>query len=351
MNRAGREGYAVNKDAGGPDGYGYVWIDSDEPGGPTYSWVDISSTGTAITVGDDGSVGPLSLGFDFPFYGNSYNEIFISSNGILTFVSGNSNRLNMTIPSSGIPNNMIAMWWDDLDPPEAGDIYYYYDSANQRFIVSFVGIRRYQSPNGAGSLTFQAILQPNGQITLQYGVMNPGTFPDGLESATIGIENSSGTDGLEVVFDAAYMHNDLAIDIFMPYQWLYLSKYSGSILPGESDTVLCIFTTAELDTGVYNADIIITSNDPDPGDSPWPVDAELTVVQSAYLCGDANGDGEVNIADGVFIINYVFKGGPAPDPLCQGDANGDDGVDVADAVYLIKYVFKDGPPPVEPCCP
>jgi outer membrane protein assembly factor BamB len=68
------------------------------------------------------------------------------------------------------------------------------------------------------------------------------------------------------------------------------------------------------------------------------------------ICGDANGDGSVNVADAVYLINYVFKGGPAPDPVCAGDANGDGSVNIADAVYLIAYVFSGGPPPVEGCC-
>jgi len=73
---------------------------------------------------------------------------------------------------------------------------------------------------------------------------------------------------------------------------------------------------------------------------------------AAYgVCGDANGDGDVNVGDAVFIINYVFKGGLPPDPVCIGDANGDGGVNVGDAVYLIAYVFKGGPAPVEDCCP
>jgi len=67
-----------------------------------------------------------------------------------------------------------------------------------------------------------------------------------------------------------------------------------------------------------------------------------------YICGNANGDGDVNVADAVFIINYVFKGGPAPNPVQAGDANCDGGANVADAVYLINYVFKEGP---APCCP
>ena len=68
------------------------------------------------------------------------------------------------------------------------------------------------------------------------------------------------------------------------------------------------------------------------------------------ICGDANGDEAVNVGDAVYIINYVFKGGPPPNPLCSGDANGDTQVDVGDAVYLIQYLFKGGPPPVSGCC-
>ncbi|MFW9770074.1 MAG: dockerin type I domain-containing protein, partial [Candidatus Thorarchaeota archaeon] len=64
--------------------------------------------------------------------------------------------------------------------------------------------------------------------------------------------------------------------------------------------------------------------------------------------GDASGDWTVNVSDAVHVINYVFKGGPPPDPLESGDANCDGSVNVSDAVHVINYVFKGGP---EPCCP
>jgi hypothetical protein len=67
-----------------------------------------------------------------------------------------------------------------------------------------------------------------------------------------------------------------------------------------------------------------------------------------YLCGDADGDLAINISDAVYLINYIFKGGPAPNPLEAGDVNLDGAVNVADAVYLINYIFKGGPPPCEP---
>ena len=64
-----------------------------------------------------------------------------------------------------------------------------------------------------------------------------------------------------------------------------------------------------------------------------------------YICGDANGDGNVDVGDAVFIINTVFKGGPEPEPIESGDANDDGNTDVGDAVYIINMVFKGGPAP------
>ena len=62
--------------------------------------------------------------------------------------------------------------------------------------------------------------------------------------------------------------------------------------------------------------------------------------------GDANGDGIINSADVVYLINYLFKGGPPPVPLEAGDVNCDGVINSADVVYLINYLFKGGPSPV-----
>jgi len=68
-------------------------------------------------------------------------------------------------------------------------------------------------------------------------------------------------------------------------------------------------------------------------------------IEVAQKIGDVNHDGEITIADVVFLINYLYKGGPAPDPLEMGDTNCDEVIDVADVVYLTNYLFQDGPPP------
>jgi M6 family metalloprotease-like protein len=68
-------------------------------------------------------------------------------------------------------------------------------------------------------------------------------------------------------------------------------------------------------------------------------------VQPEYLLGDANGDGVIDPGDAVFMINYFFKNGPAPDPLVSGDANCDEAVDPGDVVYLLNYLFRGWPAP------
>ncbi|MDD4051314.1 MAG: putative Ig domain-containing protein, partial [candidate division Zixibacteria bacterium] len=74
---------------------------------------------------------------------------------------------------------------------------------------------------------------------------------------------------------------------------------------------------------------------------------QFTIIRP-YECGDANGDGHVNVADAVFIISYIFRSGPTPVPLEAANANCDGSVNIADAVYLISYIFRSGP---APCCP
>jgi hypothetical protein len=65
-----------------------------------------------------------------------------------------------------------------------------------------------------------------------------------------------------------------------------------------------------------------------------------------FICGDVNGTGTVNILDITFLINYVYKGGPAPDPVEAGDTNGNGVINILDITYLINYVYLGGPAPI-----
>jgi len=75
----------------------------------------------------------------------------------------------------------------------------------------------------------------------------------------------------------------------------------------------------------------------------------LFAVGSGSPCGDANSDGKLNVADVVYLVNYIFKIGAAPNPLDAGDVNCDTRVNVGDGVYLINYIFKTGSKPCTGC--
>jgi len=75
-------------------------------------------------------------------------------------------------------------------------------------------------------------------------------------------------------------------------------------------------------------------------------DADSIYVEvESYVHGDANGNGDVDIDDVVYLIDYVFAGGPEPVPLESGEVNCIDPIDIDDVVYLIEYLFAGGPPP------
>ncbi|NMC44346.1 MAG: PKD domain-containing protein [candidate division Zixibacteria bacterium] len=83
------------------------------------------------------------------------------------------------------------------------------------------------------------------------------------------------------------------------------------------------------------------AKDPYGAETDWSASAAIDLKPA----GDANDDGIVNIGDAVYIITYVFRGGPAPAVLDSADGNCDGKVNVGDAVFLVTYIFRSGPPP------
>lgn len=76
--------------------------------------------------------------------------------------------------------------------------------------------------------------------------------------------------------------------------------------------------------------------------------AVITVYEP--LCGDANLSGAVDIDDPVYLVNYVFLFGPAPNPILKSDCDcsgGDVPVDIDDIVHLMDYILRGGPAPCD----
>ena len=67
-----------------------------------------------------------------------------------------------------------------------------------------------------------------------------------------------------------------------------------------------------------------------------------------YLCGDADGTGDISISDAVFVVRYIFTGGDEPKPILAAESNGSGDVEIGDATYIVRFIFTDGDPPVCP---
>jgi hypothetical protein len=125
-----------------------------------------------------------------------------------------------------------------------------------------------------------------------------------------------------------------------------LTATADGIMAGLGGTVLCRLQ-ADLTAGQHYYWRVRADDGVEQSD--WTGLASFIVTDlPTFTCGDANGDGNINVGDAVYIINYIFRAGPAPTPLEAGDANGDGNINVGDAVYIINYIFRAGPAPVCP---
>ncbi len=81
--------------------------------------------------------------------------------------------------------------------------------------------------------------------------------------------------------------------------------------------------------------------------NPNQIDSDLdgTGDLCEYICGDANGSGGINILDITYIVSYLYKGGPAPDPAVSADADGSGGINILDITFIVNYLYKGGPEP------
>lgn len=252
----GESGFPVVDDYGGPDAYGYTWMDSDEPEGPEYSWVDITSAGTAIAWQidpDEESFGPLDIGFNFPFYGTLYNTLRICSNGYISFVDDTAQYANRSLPSFDAPAALIAPWWDDLNPEHGGEFYYWSNNIDS-FVVTIDSIQDWRQE---GLYYFQAILTSSGNIKFQYQDMGTGR----LDEETIGIQDETRTIGLTVAHNTLYVHNQLAVEFKPPLTWLQVEPDQGTLFPGDSMFCDVTVNTLLIEPGNYFGTLRINSND------------------------------------------------------------------------------------------
>ncbi len=186
---------------GGPDSFGYVYESTQDPGDTvTFEWIDPTS-GTILLLDDD-DVLTCSLPFPFPYYNEDLTTINICSNGFLQWPTISTQFFNEPLPFPEI-SNLIAAFWDDLDPSDRGTVYQYNDPNNQFVVFAWKDVPRY----GTEELeTFEIVLYQDGRIKFNYLDVE-----GNLTSNTIGIQGDNGSSGyfLPYVYNGEPSHHIL----------------------------------------------------------------------------------------------------------------------------------------------
>jgi subtilisin family serine protease len=282
----------------------YAYTDSDSSGGPQFDWVDITQIGTRIDPTefhnqyrpegslDDGTSKKIDIGFPFNFYNDVFTHIYAGVNGGLSFVDDEVNVsgyfADLALPNPGIEAALFP-FWNDLSIDTAGighgSVYYYLSQENDSLVIEYHEVNNY-ADIADSMVTFEIILTSDNNITFQY--LDVG-IRDLDYSALIGMSRDEGCRAFEYYSPGGgqpshYAHDLLRVDLIPQYEPLMQS-------------------------------------------------------------GDANGSGDIDIDDVVYLVNYIFTSGPPPAPMAAGDCNCSGDVDIDDVVYLVNYIFTGGPAP------
>ncbi len=276
----------------GPDAYGYYIYDDTDTltlQAPVFHWTEIAPPGPGQEVPRvahaDADTATLPLPFAFVFYGDTFTQVGVASNGFLE-LGGSTYRFgsNTPIPNPEGPRNLVAPFWDDLDPSQGGSVYYWSDTANHRWIVEFREIPHF---NDGSPETFQVVLYDpaywstvtgDGVIEIFYQTVSDPS------SCTVGIESPDATTGLQYLYNGSYAehaaplvaYRALRITTDPPYYpvdvWVHTTGYlevsdapsssaNGWIEPGDS-VVLTLEVTNSGTSPAHNLALTLTSLHP-----------------------------------------------------------------------------------------
>ena len=323
---------------GGPDIEENYWSDSDNETAIDANWIDITDTGTLYSFPtNDASGESIQLGFDFPFYGETYNECIINPNGWIGFGDDNTEWDNSSVPSTSAPRASIMGFWDDLNPSNdnctnscSGNVYYH--TNEDRMVIWFDNVSHWPNYFDNSIYSFQIVIYATGEININYG-----TMIGDVNSATVGIQNAAGNSGLQMAYNSSYVHEDLTTIIKKAPGWVGLNELnnyelSGDLLEGSSDEINIIAQNNGLLDGVYNAYLNISSN----ASESISLLIEL-ISEDNSLTGDINDDAVVNVLDAIQIVNIAL-GTQSLD--LAADLNEDGVVNVLDVVQVVNIILE-----------
>lgn len=250
----------AERGSGGPDAYGYRWIDSDESN-YSYAWVEISGTGTEVTgLADDNIIGPFDIGFTFPYYNHTQEQFWINSNGLIQFSNNPIIFANYQIPTNNSYVNFIAAMWDDLNLNN-DQSHVYYQTFSEQTVIQFQDAHLYYNP---GTVTFEVIIRINGTVLINFKEMSEDFL---TTSNTIGIQSSEPGVGLQVSFNEEYIHNELGIKIYIsndPADFIVSVEPASGMIPAYSNAEITLtYSAAGFDPGSYQETAVCTTDYPD----------------------------------------------------------------------------------------
>ncbi len=277
-------GYSLSVTGASPVLYGA--INSTQVGGPIFAWKDISGVGQDIsssftalaapkTAKDEGIVGPVNIGFAFPFFSGAqtpgtFTQLYISPNGFVTFspFAGDTST-NTVLPSSSAPSNCIAFFWDDLDINTSGHVYTSTDPISGTFTIQFQNVR---FKGTSSTVSCQLILKTTGEIVMQYQSMAVSN------ACTVGVQDALRDQGLTVAFNQNFLQPNFAVQL-SPAPWLTFSSGAAYVARTGSEEVDVTFNPTGLAAGTYNANLLVNTTDPALPVTTLPV--SLTVLAGA----------------------------------------------------------------------
>lgn len=152
-----------------------------------------TNTGTQLFMSDDSQQGPFNIGFTFCFYGQTYTQFWVGSNGWISFSPGQPTTFtSAAIPNAGfnIPKNCVMGPWQDWHPGVGGQIRYQVQGTApcRRLVVSWINVPMFQCTGTTG--TFHIVLYESTNVienhiqSKQFCAWAGGTAVQGVHNAT-----------------------------------------------------------------------------------------------------------------------------------------------------------------------
>ena len=323
---------------GGSDTFGNIWTDSNSNNDYEYNWIDISEIGTIYNFPTNDQAGErIFIDFNFPFYGNTYSSLIINPNGWVGFEDDSESWDNISIPSIDAPRSAIMPLWDDLNPINdncneycSGNVYTH--GNDERFVIWFDDVAHWYTNFEDSYYNFQVVIYSNGDIDINYNSLI------GEYDATIGIQDASGSVGIQVAFGSNFASDEKSLLFSRGLDWInFVGNTSGQLSYGETFTHNFNVGSSGLSAGDYFGYIKINSNG---GTSSDLISLEVESGTSIVL-GDINTDSVLNVLDVVILVNFILGNDtPSETEYPLSDINGDGGLNVLDVVNLISLILE-----------